>query len=378
MKLNALQLLRAMAIGLVVYVHSIDLQMAFSVSRQQNFFYLQDFGAIGVDLFFVVSGFIITLVSSQYMGFREGRQFLVKRFLRINPLYYLASLLLPGISIVIASVSHGPGPLRLPLSWHSFLQTVFIFPLSTVPNKVFPLLIVGWTLSFEWFFYGLLFVTIIIKSRYKPALLMMMIVLLVLIGRLAHFTNNQLLFMTNPILLEFTLGIIICLVYTRIKRFPRLGAMVLVLATLVIFSVEIFYGFDGVANLLRIQDGSLGLLRFLVWGLPCGLLVAGCVFLEKEAVFTRLWKNKWIQLAGDASYSIYCTHPIVFFLLTALYRAVGFPGMPDLLILLQVAVAMAAGIVFYRNVEKPLLRKLRYKHKQPSRSTQPVAHELHT
>jgi len=360
MKLNSLQLLRAVAIGLVVYAHSIDLQMEFSVSRQQSFFYLQNFGAIGVDLFFVISGFVITLVAYRYMGAEDGKQFLVKRFLRINPIYYLASLVFLGIVATAAFLLHDPAPVMISNPWHKFLQTLFIFPLHPVPH----LMSIGWTLSVEWLFYVLFFLLILFKRRKKALLLIIMIVLLVLTGYIARFRDSRLIFITNPVLLEFLPGVIICRAYILVKNIPKLLAIGFVLAGAGIYVYEIFHGFGYISEMASTVNGSLSMKRFLFWGLPSSLLVAGCVFLEKNAVGTRLWNNKWIRLTGDASYSIYLVHLIVFFLLSLVFQRVKYFAIPDAGIILQLAVAMITGIIFYLFVERPLLRLVRRKARQ--------------
>jgi len=371
MKLNSIQLLRAVAVSLVVYAHSIDLQMSFSMSRQQHFFYLQNFGAIGVDLFFVISGFVITFVANQYVGAAAGGQFLVKRFLRINPGYYIASLGYLCFSTAAVLVWHNPTSKLVSEPWHRLLQTLLIFPLNAVPGKRMPLLIVGWTLSFEWLFYGLFFLLIVSKSRRKPLLLIVLVAMLVLAGYIAHFHDNRLIFMTNPILLEFLLGVIICQVYTSTKVIPAVAAMALVLAGTGIYVYEIFHGYGNVSELQFTMDGSLSLLRFLLWGLPSGLLVMGCVFLEKKQLFARVWNNKWIQLTGDASYSIYLVHIIVFSMLSQVHRRIKLNALPDLSIFLQLALAIAAGIAFYRLVEKPLLQRLQRKRPKPALAAAP-------
>ena len=370
MKLNSLQLLRAVAVSLVVYVHSVDLQMSFSVSRQQNFFYLQNFGAIGVDLFFVISGFVITLVANRYVGAAAGWEFLVKRFLRINPLYYLASLIYLVFALVPVLL-HNPGSRMIHQPWHKALQTLFIFPLHPVPTRLLPLLTIGWTLSFEWLFYGLFFLLIIGKSRRKPLLLVVLVTTLVLAGYLARFHDNRLIFMTTPLLLEFLLGVLICRVYTGTQSIPVMAAMAFLLVGAGTYAYEIFNGFGYVSELQFILDGSLSLQRFLLWGLPSSLLVMGCVFLEKKQVFTRLWNNKWIRLTGDASYSIYLVHIIVFSMLSQVYKRIKWHALPDLSIFLQLALAIAAGIAFYRWVEKPLLKRLQRKPLKPALAAAP-------
>src|SRR4051812_12308594 len=106
MRLNSIQFLRALAVLLVVYVHAADKHLS-AASFQQNFYFLKNFGAIGVDIFFNISGFIISYVASKYMGLWEGLGFLKKRFFRINPVYYLASLALLALLLFTG----------YPLSW---------------------------------------------------------------------------------------------------------------------------------------------------------------------------------------------------------------------------------------------------------------------
>src|SRR6185503_159586 len=168
MKLNSIQVLRTMAALLVVYAHAIDVQIQFSVSYQQHFFYLGDFGAIGVDLFFVISGFIITYVADQYKGTKQGLHFLAKRFKRINPVYYLASLIAFGVYVLHLWKNAELYRIRMDKTLHSIADTLFILPPSGAYYN--PLLALGWTLGFEWLFYLLFFLTILSGTRYKPLL----------------------------------------------------------------------------------------------------------------------------------------------------------------------------------------------------------------
>jgi exopolysaccharide production protein ExoZ len=153
MKLNSIQFLRAVAVTLVVYAHSIDLTMQFGKSRQQDFYYLNNIGCIGVDLFFVISGFIITYVARNYSGTDQGLKFLQKRFYRINPIYYIASGLFIAVLIARLGGINSLYAVKLKLNLvPSIIDTLWIIPTSgsSLPT---PLLLIGWTLSFEWLFY---------------------------------------------------------------------------------------------------------------------------------------------------------------------------------------------------------------------------------
>jgi len=86
------------AVILVVHCHTID---HWKNTLQGHFFYLENFGAVGVDIFFVISGFIITIISYPYAKDKRGFYFFIKRMARVVPLYWLVSLW-----IVVADYLH--------------------------------------------------------------------------------------------------------------------------------------------------------------------------------------------------------------------------------------------------------------------------------
>ena len=85
--------------------------------------------------------------------------------------------------------------------------------------------------------------------------------------------------------------------------------------------------------------------------------MAGCLFLEKCGRGRFIWNNRWFALIGNASYSIYLTHLSIYGLCIIAYNRWGAFPYPDLAVFLQWLLALAGGGVFYRCVEKPLLRK---------------------
>ena len=367
MKLNAIQFLRALAAILVAYAHSIDLQMRYAHSFQQDFFYLQNFGAFGVDIFFVISGFIIPYSAGSYEGAREGRLFFFKRFRRVNPVYYLSTLLFIGTMI------HGILIKKIPLfPFPVIVKSVFLLPFFDSKSFITPILFPAWTLSFEWLFYLLFLLTILLRTRHKERMLLLLITGLVAAGLLFKgFTDldYRLRFMTSPILLEFLLGV--CLYWCSVKiKVPKKLAFALLLAGICICVYEIVRGFGEISEAVSIIDGQLSLTRFILWGIPAGLLVAGCIFLEKAHSLSRIWNNSLTTLLGDASYSIYLVNYTIYALCGTVYNRVGFFLNPDLAILLQFLVAIMGGLIFYRLVEKPLLQLL-HKRPRPVLSTNP-------
>lgn len=353
MKLNSIQFLRAVAAILVVYDHSLYVQKDYGTSWQQNFLHINRFGCIGVDLFFVISGFIITLIAGNYAGLSQGKHFLVKRFYRINPIYYLLTLLfLPFI--FLQSVNNnllGTGNLSI----NSMFDSTLILP--TRSNVYKPLLIAGWTLSFEWFFYLLFFFLIVCKVRKKVFFIIGIVAFLIVSGALFTPHDYRLIFITNPIMLEFLLGCAISYVYLTFKQIPvDIGISCLLIGVAGYLYFIVVGGFGYIWNYEATLFTNLSYYRALLWGIPSSLIVAGCVILEKNGHCSGIWNNSFMLLCGDASYSIYLVHTIVLDLLILLYKKTGYFFPADLMIWLQTIISVAVSIFFYKLIEKPLLQ----------------------
>jgi exopolysaccharide production protein ExoZ len=356
MKLDSIQFLRAVAATLVVYAHSIDLSQQYGKSAQEGFHFLSDVGCIGVDLFFVISGFIITYVAGKYTGVGEGVKFLQKRFYRINPIYYIATAVFIFTIMIRFWIVGRSYDLSSDQFIDSAIDTFLILPLS--PISFAPLLMIGWTLTFEWLFYIMFFASILSRVKRKILLLSGMIATLIILGYIFKSGDVRFTILTNAIMLEFLLGVIICQLYRQVKKVPVYLSAVLLLTGIGWYVYLVFDTNPLIAAIGPILTGSLSMDRFLHWGIPSSFVFAGCVFLEKSGKLNFLWSNKVSRLLGDASYSIYLVHFTAFSLLNILYGKVGFFLPPDLSIFFHVAVALGVSIAFYWWVEKPLLKWL--------------------
>ena len=356
MKLNSIQFLRAIAALLVVYEHSMDVVNKQGASWQSNFYHLDNFGCIGVDLFFVISGFIITYVAHKYTGTAQGIQFLVKRFARINPAYYIATILYLGSLLISLKSKNIPFVDVLDVTITSSMDTILVVPTSAKLSEFRPLLSIGWTLAFEWLFYILFSILILFNIKLKTIILPSLILLLIIAGRLIRPGDFRLQFITNPIMLEFILGIIICQLLIQIKKIPTAVAFTLLAIGIISYGLLIRFGYGNVWSHLKTITGKLSLSRFFLWGIPSGCIVTGSVFLEKSGRLSRLFKNKWSLLLGNASYSIYLIHYTILGLLLILYTKTGPLLPPDALIWSQLMIVVAISIAFYKQVEQPLLR----------------------
>jgi exopolysaccharide production protein ExoZ len=353
MKLRSIQFLRAIAAILVAYAHSVTVQMRFSHSFQQDLFHLPGLGSTGVDIFFVISGFIISYSAGRYKGGGEGVAFLSHRFKRINPVYYTVTVLSILLSLHPQLKDHS-----FLLTWTQIWKSIILLPVFDRTGFSGIILSQGWTLSFEWFFYLLFLATILSRTHHKERWLMIMISTFVTAGLFLPGSDYRLHFISNPILLEFLLGVVIYWCYSRI-RVPETTARILLFSGIALYILEIGTGFGSIGDSTRTVDGSLSLLRFFLWGIPAALLVSGCLFAEKNGSGSFILNNKLIDLLGNSSYSLYLLHFIVYDLCVALYLRVGFFMNPDLAIFVQLALAITASVLFYKWVEAPLLRRLR-------------------
>lgn len=237
--------------------------------------------ASGVDLFFVISGFIMVHSSKRLFGAPGGSWiFLTGRIARIVPLYWLATL------IAIPEMSR-------PATFETVTRSLFFIPYPE--GEGLPLLGVGWTLNFEMFFYTLFSVAIWWPRKIALPVLAAFLVGLAVVGsRIA--LPGPLRFWADPIVIEFVFGMTIAGFYAMKIQLPNAARCCL---------MALAAGAVWLSAALMPPSGD----RFLVWGIPATIIVA-CAVLGKpmRTVGPLAW---FIGFLGDASYSMYLIHPLV-------------------------------------------------------------------
>lgn len=333
---------------MVAYLHAIGLQVNPPHPFHQYIPGLMEVLGAGVDIFFVLSGFIITHSASRYSGGGEALYFLKRRFIRLNPVYYAATLLFLAVSWHWLTKNH-----LLP-TIPAMLKAIFLLP---VADKKWSLSIlpVAWTLSFEWLFYFLFALAILVRAGDKIRFLMVLGIILISGHYILHSPDDRLRFITNPMMLEFLLGMLIYRCYTLLTPTTAIAAS-LAIAGILMLVYHGCWGKTYLGNPIYILDSPLVLQRFLWLGVPGGLLLSGCVFLEKSGAMSFLWNNRLANLLGDASYSLYLTHYTIYSIGEAI--AIRFRPIPnaDLSVCIWLFAAITFGLLFYRAVERPLVR----------------------
>jgi peptidoglycan/LPS O-acetylase OafA/YrhL len=347
-KLYSVQYLRGLAVLLVVYVHAIILQKSCgTISFQQNFYFLKSIGAFGVDLFFIISGFIICYISSEEAGIQDFKYYIKKRFIRINPVFYVSCFFMFLCLLIWSPFEY---------SLDIITKSITIFPIFDSGEEfTYPLIYVGWTLSYEWafyLFYGIFIAFSIVKGR--EIYLFFVYFLLFLAGFFFPVREIHYIFITNPMFLEFGAGMLIAVLYRRIKHLNVFIPFALGFIAIVIYVCLLFNGHGKVDEAYLINTGVYAWHRLFVFGIPTVLLFIWILFWDRKTS-TYFVRSDKLALLGDASYSIYLVHPIFFFLLYHNLKNELALINPDLLIIILVTVSAILGILYHKLVENKLI-----------------------
>ena len=270
--LLTIQYLRAISVLMVVLGHIVG-----------------GFGAQGVDIFFVISGFIMMHIMHQRS--QNYLEFFFARFFRIAPLYYLATAL-----ILLIGQAHEP------TFWH-IIQSFSLL-------KVYwhqPVLIVGWTLEYEFCFYLLCSISILFLKNQKSRFIFLSTALISL------FVVIDLLIFNDKIyghFLEFLLGMM-CFFLRKRKFFNHLNPWACI--------GGIISGFCALIFVDIYFYNPLTFLRFIGYGIPSFVIVLLALSLENSVSVKEI---KFLKIIGDASYAIYAFHPIVMYNLAPILSSV--------------------------------------------------------
>jgi len=338
-RLEGLQVLRFLAALLVLSGHLVHEAVSFGYLPAGALSVVDLLPwAAGVDIFFVISGFIMFHISGEAFGRRgAAREFLLRRLQRLVPLYWLFTLAMLLAMLVL------PERLANAQIDAAHVAASFLFlPFVNAAGLVQPVLALGWTLNYEMFFYLMFGVCLLVPGRAGPVVLAAALVLLVAIHPLVPQDLVPLRFWTDPIILEFLAGMGIAFILRRGVELTRHLRAALLLA--------------GVAGLIA---GALLLphapgLRVILFGLPAALVVMWTVSAERRARTA----GHGLVLAGDASYALYLSHPfsvnLVALVLGQTGIAISWLFVPAAL-LVSLGVSVAVFLVF----ERPLLGLMR-------------------
>ncbi|MGK0737007.1 acyltransferase family protein [Yokenella regensburgei] len=291
-KLNSIQMLRAIAALMVVCFHfSIPLMLA-QPSLLNTFF---SHGWAGVDMFFVISGFIAAYtVKISDAGFDPARTYFIKRIIRIIPLYYL---------ITILSIGHTPA------TFYEAFKSMLFIPIggegvdSYGPGYGGARVGQGWTLNYEIFFYLVVSASFFFGKYKWPFVTTIMLALIIIPPVIFQppegwgfqgfrFYMPYFSMMTNPIISEFLMGAFVFFIFTKMDSHIN---------PLWILAIPCMIGMF----VYNLYSPFLYQARFLTWGLPSALLVLCLLKIEKCQLMPDI---KALTFIGNISFSIYLIH----------------------------------------------------------------------
>ena len=281
----SLQIVRALAAWSVVFHHYVQLYFNMKTNHSLGAFFA-NYGGLGVDVFFVLSGFIISLLAK---GDHSPTSFLLSRFLRIAPAYYFFS------AIIVVLIATAPlGFNYTDYSSITLLANALFLPIAN-PSGLgdYPVLTVGWTLQFEIFFYCVFAICLFLSKKHSLLIVATILFILPLIYSSNIYYSN---IASDKRLWEFSAGVVIAKCWGSISvrsvlaRFPLAAAL--------------------------FASSAMAITAMTIDKIPYSQLLFAtsvvCAALAVEPLLNRDSKLvRWMVGLGNKSYSTYLIHVIV-------------------------------------------------------------------
>jgi exopolysaccharide production protein ExoZ len=285
----------------------------------------------GVDIFFVISGFVMYHTASSRFG-KAGaaRDYLLRRIIRIVPTYWFFTVLALAAAAVFGRVMNTS-------HWRvsDIIASFAFIPWRQADGQVTPILNLGWTLNYEMFFYVAFALALTLPRRSGLLAIFAAFIALAAFYPIVPSQWFALKFWSNPIIVEFLFGIVIALVSERGGRIRPPIALLCVIAALA----------------LSAQFPQEPDLRWLFWGLPAAMIGASAILLPQPSQGRCL---SLLSMAGGASYALYLSHPFTVNLVGLVWRALFADRWPVGYLITVILTAIGVSFIFYLLVERPL------------------------
>lgn len=290
--IKPIQYMRGIASLLVVFAH-------YPLPYLENFS-----GAFGVDIFFVISGFIIALSIGKYE--ERPDKFIINRLFRIYPVWLVLSVVAFGFFMVFS-----------PFEKAQYIERLLLSPLfigNTSSSYSEPIIFSGWSLRYEVFFYLLAYVLLKITGAVSKTKTSTMTTMLVLggLGLFIDSANVHVDFLFSSFFLYFGAGIFLFSKYDGLMKFGEENRVIakagLILSIILLVVVSLFkdQGYEFVGNakeFIFISTDSV-VRRFVVWGIPSILFFVFFLISVKR-------DSPLLFFLGKISYSLYLIHSMI-------------------------------------------------------------------
>ncbi|MGC2234657.1 MAG: acyltransferase [Pyrinomonadaceae bacterium] len=331
--INSLQALRGIAAVMVLLFHLTEtLDLTASINFLNGFF---RFANSGVEIFFVLSGFIIAYTAHHLISTKRVKEYILKRFIRVYPIYWIAItfFIIPAVFFELNS--------SYVFSFYNLLSTYLLFPEHPMIYGV------SWSLSHEVYYY-LLFALLIISRKFIVVYFLIFAVVIFRVLGFVSFEHSavfRLMFSQNVLL--FFMGMTTFYIFHK-KLFSPARSVCITGITICI-PAFILYG----------QNFHDYIFASMFYGLTTSFLIFCLVNLEIN--HDAKIPHPFILL-GDASYVLYLIHlPILKSLIKLTSTFTAAHSVIISLSILSSALIIYASIIIHKKVEKPLLRLLKMK-----------------
>ena len=304
-KLYSIQALRGLGALAVVIFHALSL-FPFITFRA---------GAAGVDLFFVISGIVMSMSITEKT---KPVEFMIRRFIRVAPMYWIATTL---------AIFYFSSRYHMTISTEHIITSYFFLPPPA--ENVFPILYPGWTLNFEMFFYLVLSILILINNN----TIYTAICILLILGSISKDVSGVAgsYYLTEG-LLEFALGLIIGQLIKSGYAPQKIPSLILIASSIILFSTSSQFKSEGV----------------IAWGIPSSLLIVGCLGFES---------SKFMRSTNGSFFERQVTRFIYSMQLSYGLSIWSFPNKHSYLIVaMAIVLSLSIGSAAYQVIERPLLK----------------------
>ena len=337
--LEGLQVLRGIAAILIAMKHAF---YEVEIMRDWGGFTMPDYPfTVGIDIFFVLSGFVMVYTSQGKIG-KPGYplEFFKRRLVRIVPIYWFYTFLLAGVALVMPQVL-GTAVFNVP----HFLESLFFVPhVNPGDGSMQPFLANGWTLNYEVYFYLVFALLLFFSPKYLITLLSLYFIGTVFLG--AYFSPESQTLMgvyTHFMVLDFLAGCWIAFFFVKGGRLP---AMIKKPAYLLVFFIFIL---PFLLNMLSIEYPPYFKMMMAIAIVALLTLPSG---IETDK------SPRSLKAVGDSSYTLYLFHPFALGVVTQIFLFFQWhQSVPAWSIFLLCILTSVVGAIFlYVLVEKPLLQ----------------------
>lgn len=320
--LVSIQFLRAFASIIVVLHHIAYKDKIFGNNILSSF----TFGEIGVDIFFIISGYI--MMYSTHKKPVTATNFISNRIIRIIPLYWTLTILALIVFLILPDKVNSSGG-----------ETVILQSFFLLPTDGKYLINNGWTLRYEFLFYIIFMISLFLQNKRFIAII---IIGLLFIGQVIESNNTYLKFLTNTLLLEFLFGIFLYFFYNKYKKDNILLSVSLLTSSIILL-------------FLFMENSDLIKSRAIYYGIPALLFCGAFLVLEN-----KLQKIKdFILPIGNSSYSLYLIHPFVLMGNSIILKKFNNESyLYDIILILSMLISsIIVGILTYKYIE---LKQINY------------------